>query len=150
MTMPVPPTPMCPKTTKVTLTWRVCVEDSTITMESSSISHDVPFGPNFLVQERTELAPIDSGISCVKTCRIDFLKSCGFLQGKIENSACNGVATGTTKFVSIIESEKACEEVVEDVPSSPVNLRRSLSIDSAISITVRIWELQRRTTLFQH
>merc|ERR1712190_266267 len=108
MIKPIPPAPMCPKTTKCTITYRLCVKSlkssPSITLEESCISHDVPFGNNFLVQNRLELKGDASTVSVVRSCRVDFLKSCGFLKSTIEKNTISGVSKSSADMVSILES----------------------------------------------
>merc|ERR1711879_939157 len=55
MRMPLPPAPFCPKTTRITKTFRCSYwkdgNSKSIMIQSSSASHDVPFGSHFLVQD---------------------------------------------------------------------------------------------------
>lgn len=194
LVMPVPPAPMCPSVTRVTVTVRVSVSggpsgqrlpsireggedvcpgpEPRITMETSAMSHDVPFGQNFLVQERTVLDASSDGPTVTKFSRIVFLKSCGFLQGQISRGATKGVVNGATEMVSLLQARRSPElahatsgarstrasslatsatrkSTVSNTSNNSVDLViRCRSVTDMTTIAVQIWELQRRTTLF--
>jgi len=175
MRMPVPPGPMCPKTTRMTMTYMFSLElagqDGCIMrVESSAVSHDVPFGSNFLVQERTNFQTLADGIGVhmVKHCRVVFVRSCGFLKSRIETASIEGCTKGAGELVDMLRSHRPKED------SSPADQSRSVAHDGASSrsgvcdgdassqsvvhwfreqshrstVVVGLWELQRRATLF--
>eukprot|EP00419_Tripos_fusus_P024125 CAMPEP_0172728816 /NCGR_PEP_ID=MMETSP1074-20121228/92839_1 /TAXON_ID=2916 /ORGANISM="Ceratium fusus, Strain PA161109" /LENGTH=55 /DNA_ID=CAMNT_0013556117 /DNA_START=17 /DNA_END=181 /DNA_ORIENTATION=+ len=55
MELPVPPAPMCPKATRQTVTMCLLVSRSSdtpsLTLLCTTVSHDMPFGDKFVVQE---------------------------------------------------------------------------------------------------
>lgn len=111
LVMPVPPAPMCPKSTKMTFTYHVVFSPAleegvppTILIESSAQSHDVPFGNSFLVQERTEFSPCDSGASVKKEARVLFTRSVGFLKSKIQGSVHEGLIKSATEMGDFLQS----------------------------------------------
>jgi len=105
--MALDPAPMVPKSTMVTQTCHFCVankgDSPSVTYETSSIQHDVPFGSNFITQQRLEFMPNGSGgATFTLSCRIYFLKSVGFLKGKIISGFKDGAKKGAIKVVDIL------------------------------------------------
>jgi len=165
MSGPLPSAPMCPKTTNITNTFRCSVkriDDKVvqICLESSAISHDVPFGSNFQTQSRVVFTPEDGGVKCVNLGRVVFVKSCGWLKGAIQKGAINGMTEAAMKLVPIL-SALTTRDVVESVhsiatesrPKSEAKARSSTksmkSKSASASFRLTIYELQRRLTLFQ-
>jgi len=142
MMMPVPPAPMCPKATSMTVTLRVCVNNgpqASVTIEQSAVSHDVPFGSNFIVQDRTVLASeqANSVVSVTRSCRVVFLKSCGFLKSKIQSGVVTGQTSSGDIFLGLLRKR---------APMPIVRVRSDLShVPKHIE---SVWEVQRRTTIF--
>jgi len=146
----VPPAPMCPRSTKVTATYRFTVNSSvhgkTIKIEDSTISHDVPFGDKFVTQGLTEISPLpddDGGVHVRKQGRCVFVKSVGLLQSRIQSSALKGVSNGGEKLVCLLRSlaPLQTQDVPKALPSKSIQ-------DARATCTIQIWELQRRTTIF--
>mmetsp|Transcript_86578 Transcript_86578/g.181373 ORF Transcript_86578/g.181373 Transcript_86578/m.181373 type:complete len:703 (+) Transcript_86578:91-2199(+) len=136
MVMPVPPAPMCPKTTRVTTTVRTFfpVNTSAVIVETSTQSHDVPFGANFVVQQRIEMAWDETEHHCSlsKSARLIFLKSVGWLKGTIQSSAMTTQAKGGDVLLSVLKRRA-------------VGTRRNQGRVTEVGM---VWELQRRTTIF--
>jgi len=136
--MPVPPAPMCPRKTKVTTSCRVSIqagEPTVITMDTSSVSHDVPFGSNFVVQERMVMTWAEDGRSCsiTKSARLVFLKSVGWLKGTIQSSVMTEQAKGSDILLSVLR-----KRAVDN------RLERAFTTQKGW-----VWELQRRSNLFK-
>lgn len=137
--MPVPPKPMCPRSTKVTMSVRISVAAAAagrraLSVETSSVSHDVPFGSNFVVQECVDLVPDDrgEGLSLTKSCRLVFHKSCGFLKSRIHAATMSAQATAADCFLAVLR-QRASD---------------GASAEGYTTCTGRVWELQRRATPF--
>jgi len=141
--VPVPPAPMCPRKTRLTTTYCLTTTpshgDFSITLQSSSVSHDVPFGDKFLVQERVELMPSEDGggVKVHKQGRCVFLKSCGMLQSHIQASSAAQMTKTGEYFVSILKQRARAQ-----------GINRILSPADKATCTVQVWELQRRTTIW--
>jgi len=144
MQVPVPPAPMCPRTTRMTVTICVRVQPSegppgspAIVLHLSSISHDVPFGDKFVVQEKVEILPAESikGATFRKYGRCVFLKSCGMMQSVIRSNSATQTSRSGEMMVSLLHA-RAPQASPDASPR-----RRT-------TCTVHIWELQRRVTLF--
>lgn len=140
MRLPCPPAPMCPRSTRVTTTYRITVSPTSVTtIESSAISHDVPFGDKFLVQERVELHPLPDGrgANAMLSGRVVFLKSCGMLQGRIKSSVIAGASRVGEQLVSLLNARAAGSEDHSETDSKAPK----------VTCTLTVWELQRRTTI---
>jgi len=132
MQVPLPPAPMCPTRSRMTSTFRIKVSPShtgeqQVEVLCSSLSHDVPFGDKFVVQERLHFAPVSGGVVFQKSGRCVFLKSCGVLQSRIRAHSVAQLSSAGEKMASLLQSRSAA-------PGS--------------TCTVRIYELQRRVTIF--
>mmetsp|Transcript_92373 Transcript_92373/g.211437 ORF Transcript_92373/g.211437 Transcript_92373/m.211437 type:complete len:514 (-) Transcript_92373:100-1641(-) len=91
--IPLPPPFGCPPQTRVTTTYRVARRRNCVVLESSSESHDVPFGGYFTVQERNVIRSDGDGVLFEKSV------GCHFVRG--------------TMLKKIIESEthKKCAKI---------------------------------------
>ncbi|CAE8692853.1 unnamed protein product, partial [Polarella glacialis] len=104
----VPPSPMCPSTTRSTVTFRVSATSegnvfNKLVIESSCVSHDIPFGESFYVQERYELLPLSTpgdGVQVKKSFRLKFLKGAGFMGSIIQKAASAEQAKSGSVLVS--------------------------------------------------
>lgn len=162
-----PPRPMCPTSTRMTVTFRVKTTSADnacnlLVLELSSMAHDVPFGENFAVQERIQLTQLSDGVHMEKYFRIVWIKSVGLLGSVIRSQAalCQ-VETGNL-FVSLLQGLSTrpgvrIRQVSHDQadPQSPrpyeVTVKRksgAMKDGPTTTCTVHIWELQRRPTLF--
>ncbi|CAE8692874.1 unnamed protein product, partial [Polarella glacialis] len=141
----VPPSPMCPSTTRSTVTFRVSATSegnvfNKLVIESSCVSHDIPFGESFYVQERYELLPLSTpgdGVQVKKSFRLKFLKGAGFMGSIIQKAASAEQAKSGSVLVSALESRRP--------PCAGSGAERE-EMDESCS--VKIWELQRRATIF--
>mmetsp|Transcript_82549 Transcript_82549/g.159465 ORF Transcript_82549/g.159465 Transcript_82549/m.159465 type:complete len:643 (-) Transcript_82549:447-2375(-) len=141
MQLPVPPVPMCPKSTRMTAT--ICLVSSasgdtaSLKLLCTSVSHDVPFGDKFVVQEKIELTQSESeeGTRFRKHGRVVFIKSCGMLNSRISSSTAVELTKTGEKLVALLK-QRACPSLVPSVPSGKV------------TFVVHIWELQRRATIW--
>lgn len=137
---PVPPNPMCPRTTRLTGHFIICTSPEllnapgdlgtgqSITILSAKISHDVPFGSRFQVQEKVELIAADGGVDLKISARIVFLGSCGMLTGKIRSSGIAELKKATDIFLSCLRQR--CGQAPLSPPSSP-NRPRAASAEAA-------------------
>merc|ERR1712050_776580 len=93
----------------------------------SKMTHDVPFGDKFLVQEKIELAPLDGavGVKVRTSGRVVFLQSCGMLQSRIQTSVMSQLQVAGETFAS--------------------QLKLRVSEDAGVRVE-QVWELQRRIT----
>jgi len=115
MRVPLPAIPMCPRTTRQTMSYRITVapplpfEKSnapTISIESSGISHDAPFGNKFVVEERIVLRPDGAGAGGVvveQFGRCHFHESCGMLQSRIGSSTISGIQRSARNLVALLQ-----------------------------------------------
>jgi len=144
MEMPVPPAPMCPKSTRMTATMCLLASKSTSTQSSltllcTTVSHDVPFGEKFVVQERIELVPLENGegVRFCKHGRVVFIKSCGILNSRIASSTAAELTRTGEKLVALLKQRAPSPDPLDPlVPSGKV------------TFVVHIWELQRRVTVW--
>jgi len=141
MELPVPKAPMCPKSTRMTATMCVLVSRSSdtpsLTLLCTTVSHDVPFGDKFVVQEKIELLPLESGegVRFCKHGRVVFLKRCGILNSLISSSSTAELTRTGEKLVALLK-QCAAPSLDQSVPSGKV------------TFVVHIWELQRRVTVW--
>lgn len=155
MRMSVPPAPLCPKSTRVTTMYHVSVMPAatrkygSVVIESSSISHDVPFGSKFLVQDRIDLLPAEDGwgIRLSQSGRIVFLQSCGVLKGTIKSGSLAGLQQSWELLKEVVR--KRAENQAEGCGSkiAPGGAPPAPPVAEMITCEVRIWELQRRGSL---
>lgn len=143
----VPPTPMCPKSTRVTATLCLISSDSeshtpSLTFMSSKVSHDVPFGEKLLVQEKVELTSTGSGgVDLRISGRVVFLKHCGMFQSRINSTIISELAVAAEALASQLESLSPADGCGD--------CRQELTLPSDGSIrTEHVWELQRRVALW--
>lgn len=107
-------------------------------LQISSISHDVPFGDKFMVQERIHFLPAANGGADVQIhSRCIFLKSCGLLQHRIKATSAVEVTKAGEKLLAVLQ----LRSIGNSISNSPVQ---------KATCTLEIWELQRRYTLFSH
>lgn len=78
------------------------VDVQSITIESSIVSHDVPFGNNFFVQQRTKLELYQDGVKMVSHYRIHFVSSVGFLKSKISVAAKDGCFAAAQDLAAVV------------------------------------------------
>merc|ERR1712190_79637 len=115
----------CPRETTVTNTLK-CTgryapqgDVNQIIIEQSALSHDVPFGQNFLTQSRILLqVQEDKSVSFTQHGRVMFLKSCGFLKSTIQKGAIKGVADAAQLLASILADYEPASPA-GDVASRP-------------------------------
>jgi len=140
----VPPAPMCPKTTRVTATLCLIASVSkegsaSLTIMSSKISHDVPFGDKFLVQEKVELTPRcagETGVDLRISGRVVFLQTCGMLQSRINSNIMSQLEATAEALASRLRLLTPVDWAVdEEEPENSEDVR-----------TEYVWELQRRVT----
>ena len=67
MVMPVPPQPMCPPETRVTVSYDVDLAldehgKDILHVKSSAVSHDVPYGDHFSIEEKIEIRREADGV----------------------------------------------------------------------------------------
>jgi len=115
MRVPLPAIPMCPRSTRQTMSYRITVapplpfEESdvpTISIESSGISHDAPFGDKFVVEERIVLRPDGAGAGGViveQFGRCNFHENCGMLQSRIGSSTISGIQRSARNLVALLQ-----------------------------------------------
>jgi len=138
-----PPAPMFPKTSRVTA---VCclttsaLSDGTIkslTLVSSKISHDVPFGERFAVQEKLELALSDGmpGVDVRISSRVIFMQACHIMRPGIYAGIVTTLRSTAETMVSQLQV-LASEPDAPEPGKQPTNIR-----------TEEVWELQRRPSL---
>lgn len=152
--IPVPKAPLCPSKTRVTCTYRFSVThatptvDASVLIESSSVSHDVPFGEKFVVQERIELSPAEDGTTTrlKQAARCIFLQSCGMLQGRIRSGALSSLEKAGDKFQALVSARAEAAFAKEQAENGEGMSGLTLEAEP-VTCTVRIYELQRRTTL---
>merc|ERR1712061_779428 len=85
---------MCPKTSRISVTMCMTTAapgkpNTSITLRKSKMTHDVPFGEKFYVQEKIEVSALDgaAGVKVRMSGRVVFVQSCGMLQSKIQTTA---------------------------------------------------------------
>ncbi|CAE7231715.1 unnamed protein product [Symbiodinium necroappetens] len=118
MIMPVPPQPMCPKETRVSVSYGLGVSHDDqgrdiVRLKSSAVSHDVPYGDHFSVEENIEMVREGDGVLVTKSFSADFVKRT-FLRSMIESSIKNSQKDTCEKLMSVLQS------YAEDM--SPVNV----------------------------
>merc|ERR1740121_3610457 len=109
MQVPVPPSPMCPKTTRMTTA--ICLISAevsgrpSLTMLTSKVSHDVPFGERFCVQEKLEFVPLGAGagIQLRISGRVVFFKSCSMIGYQIVSFTFKQLQETAGKLVSQLQ-----------------------------------------------
>jgi hypothetical protein len=132
MRVPLPPMPMYPRTTRQTMSYRITAapplpfEDGdapTISIESSGISHDAPFGNKFVVEERIVLRPDGAGAGGVvveQFGRCHFHESCGMLQSRIGSSTISGIQRSARNLVALLQDRASasvsCASAASCVP----------------------------------
>jgi len=140
MRLPVPPAPMCPKTTMITKFFRCSYKkagnQSWFRLQASSTSHDVPFCSFFHVQDTIEFSPDAGGISVKQDYRVVFVKSVGILRGKISSAAADGVKN-YYEYINALLRQRAPVRQPEEEP-----------LMVSVPCNVEIWEVQRRRTVF--
>lgn len=160
--IPVPPGPMCPETTRMTTTFRLSATPATddsygqgfnaVTIESSCVSHDIPFGENFCVQERVEFipSPTGRGVQVTKSFRCVFLRSVGLLASTIRSFTSRAQVKSGDVLVTALQSRTSGSAALARAPSKTNEQPGDeVQLDSLqTTCTVHIWELQRRATLF--
>ena len=118
MIMPVPPQPMCPKETRVSVSYGLGLSHDDqgrdiVRLKSSAVSHDVPYGDHFSVEENIEMVREGDGVLVTKSFSADFVKRT-FLRSMIESSIKNSQKDTCEKLMSVLQS------YAEDM--SPVNV----------------------------
>jgi len=100
-----PPGPMCPESSKATVSYRICVQDPattpTIVCESSWEMLDVPYGDHFAVVEHISLVPVQDGVVATKAFKLVWFKS-SLLQSFIESSTRSSILESGPEFVDAI------------------------------------------------
>ncbi|CAE7888046.1 unnamed protein product, partial [Symbiodinium microadriaticum] len=118
MIMPVPPQPMCPKETRVSVSYGLGLSHDDqgrdiVRLKSSAVSHDVPYGDHFSVEENIEMVREGDGVLVTKSFSADFVKRT-FLRSMIESSIKNSQKDTCEKLMIVLQS------YAEDM--SPVNV----------------------------
>jgi len=185
---PMPPRPMCPKETRMTVLYKVTAYSSgeptgiqSVKIESSSVSHDIPYGDYFRVQEQIDLESQANGMLVTKSFAADFAKQT-FLKSTIASSveaaqqeACDklmDVLRSCAEFTTSVQSdtssngsnymqlesadsagEESCEPEGEPdagvvLEEDDVHIELSTADHLENEVTVEVWEVQRRTTIF--
>jgi len=112
MRVPLPVVPFCPRSTRQTVLYRVAVQPSadrrseaSVYIDSTGLSHDVPFGDRFVVQERILLRPSADGcgVDALQAGRCYFLESIGLLQSRIEATTVNGLKRTGGHLVTLLQ-----------------------------------------------
>jgi len=112
MRVPMPAIPMYPRNTRQTMSYRITVappeenDAPTISIESSGISHDAPFGDKFVVEERIVLRPDELGAGGVvveQFGRCNFHQSCGMLQSRVTSSTLSGIQRQCRNLVALLQ-----------------------------------------------
>jgi len=109
MRVPIPPVPMYPRTTRQTVTYCITARPSDsmapIILESTGMSHDVPYGERFTVQERFELRPSLDGCSIrvTQAGRVLFQESCGLMQSSINAATLSGLKRTGQQVMSALQ-----------------------------------------------
>jgi hypothetical protein len=108
MTLPVQAGPMC-NSTRMTIVFRLahCSDheghgSSAVVIETSAISHDVPYGDHFTVQERIVLLNQAGGVTVSKAFSADFAKRTIF-QSTIQNSMKDAQRQHAELLLSILQ-----------------------------------------------
>jgi len=148
---------------------------STLIVLSSKASHDVPFGNKFLVQEKVEITSADGGVDLKIYGRLIFLRSCGMFTGKIRSSAISELKKATELYLDHLRTRVAAPAAASPgrSPCASASALAAAPMQAGISEastdflstcdledatwladdvstrTERVWELQRRTTVFQ-
>mmetsp|Transcript_74510 Transcript_74510/g.241052 ORF Transcript_74510/g.241052 Transcript_74510/m.241052 type:complete len:436 (-) Transcript_74510:33-1340(-) len=141
--MPVPPAPLCPKCTAVTTQCRIVVaaghQPSALSIQTSTVAHDVPFGGCFVVQVRDELSWEEDDDTCVatKSVRLIFLKSVGWFKGAIQSNVMSEQAKAGESFLTILKTR------ADNASTNSPSLHRACTTQKGM-----VWEVQRRSTLF--
>jgi len=105
---PLPPRPMGPKETRMTVMYKVSVESvgqknkQSICIESSASSHDVPYGDYFSVEEKLVLVEDDAGCSVTKDFAAEFSKKT-FLKSTIQSEAKTVQQANCGRLMAILE-----------------------------------------------
>lgn len=140
----VPPAPFCPRTSRMTLTCSILssssADEPSLIVDKSFVNHDVPYGDYFVVQERMTIVPAvtGAGIDVTISLRCVFLKST-MMQSKIEKGSAEGVARAGSVLIDILHRRAAA------LQGSPGT---SACLNDRTTCVQRVWELQRRTTVF--
>lgn len=145
-TIPVPPTPMCPKTTTVTTLVRITVFEGPcprLLIETATRTHDVPFGLAFVVQGHSELAWNPDLETCIATkmARLVFLQRVGWFKPIISNNVMTGQVKNGEDLLMVLRKR-----------AEPVIRTRAVSIGPGPSLCSvqrgMCFEVQRRLTGF--
>lgn len=108
MVMPVPPQPMCPPETRVTVSYDVGLAHDEhgkdiLHVKSSAVSHDVPYGDHFSVEEKIEMLREGDGVLVTKSWSADFVKRT-FLRSMIVSSVKNSQKDTCDKLMDVLQS----------------------------------------------
>ncbi|CAJ1358934.1 unnamed protein product [Effrenium voratum] len=108
MIMPVPAQPMCPPETRVTVNYTVSLAHDEqgrdhLSVKSSAVSHDVPYGDHFSVDEKIEMVREADGVLVTKMWTADFVKRT-FLRGLIESRVKLSQADTCEKLMAILQA----------------------------------------------
>lgn len=128
MRVPLPPVPLCPRSTRQSVVYRLAVEppedgerEGCIVIDSSWCSHDVPFGDKFIVQERIKLVPSAEGCEVLQAGRCHFLEPAGFLQSKINSSTIQGMKRTGLHLLTLLQRRATeIEQEAESLPVEPI------------------------------
>merc|ERR1712014_509952 len=75
MRAPVPPAPMCPKTTRIQSTWHVVALEDKVLLESITMSLDVPCGTNFNAIACDTFTVENGRLKMTRTCGVEWVQS---------------------------------------------------------------------------
>ncbi|CAK8997241.1 unnamed protein product [Durusdinium trenchii] len=106
--MPVPPIPMCPPETRVTVQYEVGLAHNEhgkeiLHVKSSTVSHDVPYGDHFSVDEKIEMLREGDGVLVTKSWSADWVKR-SFLKSMIERNVKNSQADTCEKLIAVLQA----------------------------------------------
>lgn len=76
--MALPPHPFSPRTSRFSVAFRVLAEGDSLVIDTTTVTHDVPFGETFCVQDRARLVPCGGGVEVEKAFGAVFIKSTVF------------------------------------------------------------------------
>mmetsp|Transcript_34395 Transcript_34395/g.78389 ORF Transcript_34395/g.78389 Transcript_34395/m.78389 type:complete len:708 (+) Transcript_34395:166-2289(+) len=146
-----PRAPLCPPETKISMTyWFKAERDSdsdfsSLTIRSSSISHDVPAGARFRSQEtyRITRSP-QGGADIEKLGRCVFVQSLFGLRTTVQESALSNLTRSGETFVATVRQRADGAPVPASTRLMPAIRRQSASA----VLKMHVWEVQRRPAIW--
>jgi len=108
MQVPVPPGPMRPERTRVSITWHVVAEPTRVIAESVTMSLDVPYGDcfNVVATDTFSVAPETGRTLMVRQCALEWVKST-WMQAIVEASATGQVIQAGQMFAELVQLHAA-------------------------------------------